>query len=371
MPTICSRDCAAVYLPFYEQCAVFLHANQPRQATVADAVASLCQHPAAPALAPSCDAAAAASPMGQCAAASLEALERRLSQIPVTWWQGDGSIYIGSQQTALSFAPCTPIYLYDAGVTSTPIDCLNGLLGTSEIELEPDHDYPLSPIRGCPPNPTSGPGGGWAENAPTNGQHYFSNVLSGDSGGYNSWAIDDNTADGGQFQTFTKQLNPARVREAFEMGWVMRARARLMSCTTVSAYLFAFQGGPAGSSAGDSSGFRYLPYICDDDTTQIGDPAQRNSGGIAVGEYNRPGATLPRDRFPPDQYHLYELVYDPKAAQDANVAEHGIDCSRCTATLYVDGENMGPYYPYAFEESAIAAPGPATVSWGSGADATV
>ena len=30
------------------------------------------------------------------------------------------------------------------------------------------------------------------------------------------------------------------------------------------------------------------------------------------------------------EYHLYELVYDPRNAQDANAAEHGIDCSRCT-----------------------------------------
>ena len=69
-------------------------------------------------------------------------------------------------------------------------------------------------------------------------------------------AIDDDTSDGGQFQTFSKHLNGARVREAFAFGWVMRARARLMSCTTVSAYLFAFTAG----AASPESGFRYLPY---------------------------------------------------------------------------------------------------------------
>lgn len=156
------------------------------------------------------------------------------------------------------------MYLYDAGVTEQPIDCLNGLPGTSEIELEPDHDYPLTPMFGCPANPTTNPGGGWSEAAPANGQHYFSNVFSGDVGGWNSWGIDDDTSDGGQYQSFQKTLNPARVKEAFEVGWVMRARARLMSCTTVSAYLFAFQGGTnsVGSNQGGGDGtFRFLPCV--------------------------------------------------------------------------------------------------------------
>ena len=86
--------------------------------------------------------------------------------------------------------------------------------------------------------------------------------------------------------------------------------------------------------------------VCHDDTDQIGNPAMRGRGGISVGEYHRPGASLPPDRFPPDQYHLYELVYDPRNALDANAAEHGIDCSRCTAIMYVDGVNMGSVQPF-------------------------
>ena len=34
--------------------------------------------------------------------------------------------------------------------------------------------------------------------------------------------------------------------------------------------------------------------------------------------------------------------------------------------MYVDGVNMGPYYPYTWDESAISNPGPGTVTWGSG-----
>jgi hypothetical protein len=92
----------------------------------------------------------------------------------------------------------------------------------------------------------------------------------------------------------------------------MRARAKLVRCTTVSTYLFAFQGN------GDKA-FRYLPYICNDNVKEIGDPKRRNKGGIAVGEYRRPGASLPPQQFKKDEYHLYELVYDPKNAEDANV----------------------------------------------------
>lgn len=145
---------------------------------------------------------------GECAARHVNLIEQRLTSMPVPWWQGDGSLYIGNQQTSLQFAPCRPVYLYDAGVTQNPKDCLvrfhrilpqfsivsrpilvcfdaqNGLPGTSEIELEPDHDYPLTPMFGCPPNPNSPPGGGWSETAPTADVHYFSNVLSGDIGGY-------------------------------------------------------------------------------------------------------------------------------------------------------------------------------------------
>ena len=253
MPRACTADCARVYMPFHRRCADFMGAQMPTQVAMFNAIRAECQatlnkEEASGVLETCTD--------GACAARHVNDLERRLANMPVPWWQGDGSLYIGNQQTSLQFAPCRPVFLYDAGVTEQPIDCLNGLRGTSEIELEPDHDYPLTPMFGCPANPTSNPGGGWSEQAPTNGEHYFSNVLSGDIGGWNSWGIDDNTGDGGQFQTFQKTLNPARVKEAFEVGWVMRARARLMSCTTVSAYLFAFQGATNGGADGS---FRYLP----------------------------------------------------------------------------------------------------------------
>ena len=51
---------------------------------------------------------------------------------------------------------------------------------------------------------------------------------------------------------------------------------------------------------------------------------------------------------------------------DANAAEHGIDCSRCTAIMYVDGVNMGHYYPYTFSEAAIGGEESASITWGSG-----
>jgi hypothetical protein len=253
MPRACTADCARVYMPFHRRCADFMGTQMPTQVAMFNAIRAECQatlneEEASGVLETCTD--------GACAARHVNDLERRLANMPVPWWQGDGSLYIGNQQTSLQFAPCRPVFLYDAGVTEQPIDCLNGLRGTSEIELEPDHDYPLTPMFGCPANPTSNPGGSWSEQAPTNGEHYFSNVLSGDIGGWNSWGIDDNTGDGGQFQTFQKTLNPARVKEAFEVGWVMRARARLMSCTTVSAYLFAFQGATNGGADGS---FRYLP----------------------------------------------------------------------------------------------------------------
>ena len=37
--------------------------------------------------------------------------------------------------------------------------------------------------------------------------------------------IDDDTSDGGQYQNFQKTLSEARVKEAFEVGWVMRVSA--------------------------------------------------------------------------------------------------------------------------------------------------
>eukprot|EP01047_Picozoa_sp_COSAG01_P096033 COSAG01_NODE_26615_length_708_cov_1.004926_1_plen_170_part_10 len=102
------------------------------------------------------------------------------------------------------------------------------------------------------------------------------------------------------------------------LGSVYMAKRRISSCTTVSTYLFAFQGGSGADR------FRYLPYICDDDVTQIGDKTQRNKGGIAVGEYMRPGATLNPAQFKKNEYHLYELVYDPRNAKSANKKDHGI-----------------------------------------------
>ena len=38
-----------------------------------------------------------------------------------------------------------------------------------------------------------------------------------------------------------------------------------------------------------------------------------------MGELHRPGATLPPEQFAKDEYHLYELVYDPRSAEDADL----------------------------------------------------
>ena len=256
-----------------------------------------------------------AAPAGSCAA-NVESLQARLQGMNYAFWQGDGTVFLGRNSSA-HFYPCEPVFLYDAGVNNHPIDCINGMYGVSDIQLDANHNYPITPVFHCPPNPITGPGGGWKESQPKNGKHYFANVLSGDTGGWNSWGVDDDTSDGGQYQTYTKHLSATRVKEAFNFGWVLRARAKLVRCTTVSAYLFAFQG--------TGSKFRYLPYICNDNVKEIGDPSRRGKGGIAVGEYMRPGASLPPGQFDKNAYHLYELVYDPKNALDANKKEHGID----------------------------------------------
>jgi hypothetical protein len=298
LPKTCTSACRAVYLPFHNSCAGFIKANlPPAQVTVFAKILGECQ-----------------------VAPKATGLVQRGSP-PLSWWQGDGSVFVG-KPSSTAFAPCTPVFLYDAGRHDAGgVDCLNGLPGVHDIALQPNHNYPQTPINGCPPNPTSGPGGHWYEAPPKNGKHYFANVLSGDTGGWNSWGVDDDTSDGGQYQTFSHKLNHARVKEAFAIGWVMRARVKLVSCTTVSTYLFAFQGGSGADR------FRYLPYICDDDVTQIGDKTQRNKGGIAVGEYMRPGATLNPAQFKKNEYHLYELVYDPRNAKSANKKDHGISCT--------------------------------------------
>ena len=73
-------------------------------------------------------------------------LEATLAARPVAWWQGDGTVFVG-EPTSLEFFPCRPLFLFDAGQTAMPLDCLNGLPGTMELELDADHDCapPLSP----------------------------------------------------------------------------------------------------------------------------------------------------------------------------------------------------------------------------------
>lgn len=36
--------------------------------------------------------------------------------------------------------------------------------------------------------------------------HYFGNVISGDTGGFNGWGIEDDTSDGGQFHGYSRNL---------------------------------------------------------------------------------------------------------------------------------------------------------------------
>jgi hypothetical protein len=114
----------------------------------------------------------------------------------MTWWQGDGTVYVGR---ASPFFPCRPVYLYDAGDGEAQLDCVDGLAGVPQVQLNADHDCtlppppcppihtpqnalplplaapldglltspvdradPLTPMAGCPPNPSSAMGGGWA-----------------------------------------------------------------------------------------------------------------------------------------------------------------------------------------------------------------
>ena len=350
LPVACSPACAAKYIPFHAQCDDFIAANMRQQVPTFAKIMKMCTAANG----------AAAGGDASCAA-RLSKVEQRMSVMPVSFWLGDGKVFVG-RNTSAEFFPCTPVFLYDAGRNNNPMDCMNGLRGVKDVQLDANHDYPLTPVNGCPPNPITGPGGGWKETPPKNGKHYFANVLSGDTGGFNSWGVDDDTSDGGQFQTFHHELNRARVKEAFNFGWVMRARAKLVRCTTVSTYLFSFTGK-------GERGWRYLPYICNDNVAEIGNPKRRNKGGIAVGEYLRPGASLPPDQFKKNEYHLYELVYDPKNAEDANKKEHGIDCKRCTAQLYVDGVDFGLYYPYHFDDATMKKQTGGVVSFGSGSSA--
>ena len=87
---------------------------------------------------------------------------------------------------------------------------------------------------------------------PTADVDYFGNVISGDTGGYNAWAVQDDTSDGGQFHGYSRNLDVATNVQAFEQGWVMTTRAKLVSGTDMSTYLLAYLG---------TNTFRYLPYI--------------------------------------------------------------------------------------------------------------
>jgi hypothetical protein len=194
LPTTCTAACAAKYLPFYASCGVFIKRTlQSSQTQQFEHLFTECKKGTS-----------GGSDTGACTA-RLDNLEARLSSMPVSFWQGDGTVFVGRNSSA-QFAPCTPVFLYDAGLMDDqgPMDCMNGLRGVSDIQLAANHEYPITPVNGCPPNPISGPGGGWTERKPSNGKHYFANVLSGDTGGFNSWGVDDDTSDGGQFQVWLK-----------------------------------------------------------------------------------------------------------------------------------------------------------------------
>jgi len=153
--------------------------------------------------------------------------------------------------------------------------------------LDRDHQYPSPPLSGCPLNPgtalgetnhqgataASNPNAGWIEAMPTADVHFFGNVISGDTGGYNAWAVEDDTSDAGQFHGYSRNLDVATNVQAFEQGWVMTTRAKLVSGTQMSTYLLAYLG---------TGTFRYLPYIY-----------FNGNGDIVVREYGQPEAVLP------------------------------------------------------------------------------
>jgi hypothetical protein len=71
------------------------------------------------------------------------------------------------------------------------------------------------------------------QHRPRLGDHYFGNVISGDTGGYNAWAIEDNTGDGGQFHGYSRNMNVDENVKAFADGWVTSTRAKMVSGTQV------------------------------------------------------------------------------------------------------------------------------------------
>ena len=222
--------------------------------------------------------------------------------------------------------------------------------------LDRDHEYPSPPLAGCPLDPgtelgetnhqgataASNPNAGWTEAMPSAGGHYFANVIAGDTDGYNAWAIEDDTSDGGQFHGYSRNVDAVTNAQAFEQGWVMTTRAKLVSGTQMSTYLLAYLG---------TNTFRYLPYIY-----------FSGDGDIVVREYGQPEAVLPQAQFDPEAYHLYELVYDPAVTNEAECTSRGF-AANCAAKLYVDGTDQGWYYPYTFPGATDST---AALQWGSG-----
>jgi hypothetical protein len=130
--------------------------------------------------------------------------------------------------------------------------------------------------------------------------------------------------------------------KAFADGWVTSTRAKMVSGTQMSTYLLAYLG---------TGTFRYLPYIY-----------LSADGEIIVREYGQPLATLPKADFDPEAYHLYEVVYDPAITDADGCTSRGF-AANCAATLYVDGTDQGPYYPYTFPGDVAST---AALQWGSG-----
>ena len=71
----------------------------------------------------------------------------------------------------------------------------------------------------------------WIEANPTNSAHYFANAISGDTGGYNAWGVQDDTSDGGQYHGFSLNIDEDVNAAAFQSGWVSTTRAKLVSGT--------------------------------------------------------------------------------------------------------------------------------------------
>ena len=65
--------------------------------------------------------------------------------------------------------------------------------------------------------------------------------------------------------------------------------------------------------------------------------------------------------FRPEQYHLYEMIYDPYVFDSARCTSYGFP-ENFAAHLYVDGTDQDPYYPYRFPSETAST---ATLQWGS------